>query len=164
MKRLILYITFIIFLPLLMISNSGEMLRVKAIGKSSSGITDSSKARILALRAAKVVAYKKLAQSAGLEKFVKEGTKEYVEIQAILKNTKIVEKKYISDHEVEIVMEMPLSDLVDKITNFKKYRFNRSLIDKLTQKIDSMESDLKKMKTGLMELKGILKSLREISE
>ncbi len=144
--------------------SSQEIIRVTATGKSSPSIKISSKARIMALRAAKVVGYKQLAKAAGLEKFAKEGTKEYSEIQAFLRNAKIVDKKFISDHEVEITMEVPLSDVIDKAVDIKKYRFNRKLLKNLQKKIGNIETEMSNLGDELAKLKNLLAKLEEIAE
>jgi len=144
--------------------SSQEIIRVKATGKSSPSIKAASRARTMALRAAKVMGYKQLARAAGLEKFSKEGSKEYSSIQATLKNAKIVETNYISDHEVEVIMEVPLSDVIDTAVEIKKYRFNRKLLGKLQSKIGSIESDMDKLKNELINLKNLLAQLEEIAK
>jgi hypothetical protein len=164
MKKLKTILTLMIFFIISIFPLSGEMIKVKATGKSPQKITAKSKARIMALRAAKIVGYKKLAQAAGIGKYTKNGTKEYIEIEAFIKNAKITNKNYISDHEVEITMEMPLSDVIEKVSNFRKYRFNKKLLEKLQNKIEDMESNLAKIKTELSKLKGLLLKLKEISE
>jgi hypothetical protein len=90
----------ILFLPFILVSQSGDFLRVKAIGKSSHDIEPGSKARAMALRAATIEGYRKIAEKAGLAKTARTGHREYKWAQVFLKGTRIVSKKYISDHEV----------------------------------------------------------------
>jgi len=164
MKYKKILIFFLLFIPLALLSQSNEMIRVKAYGKAPLNIKPASKARVLAFRAAKIVGYKKLAQAAGLEKYTKQETREQHKIQAFLKNARVVSKKYISDFEVEIIMEIPVSEVVEKVSNIKKYRFNNSLIRKLKNKIEGIEMKASKINTELAELKKILDKLEEISE
>jgi hypothetical protein len=142
----------ILFLPFILVSQSGDVLRVNAVGKSSQDIKQGSIARATALRAATLEGYRKIAEKAGLAKTARTGDREYKWAQVFLKGTRIVSKKYISDHEVEIVMEIPVPQLLKNVSGFKEYSSESELV-RLTKRIDVLEKEIERVKKELEELK-----------
>ncbi len=148
----------ILVLPFMLVSQSGDVLRVKAVGKSSQDIKPGSKARAMALRAATLEGYRKIAEKAGLAKTARSGSSEYKWAQVFLKGTRIVSKKYISDHEVEIVMEIPIPQMEKTAAEFKTYAAQKKRtqlkkeIQALEKRIDILKSQLEALKKKLEKI------------
>lgn len=124
-------------------------IRVKATGLASPGIHPGAKARAFALRAAKVEGYKKLAEAAGFSKVHQAGKYTYTEVNAFLKGARVVTKKYISDYEVEVVMEIDKRDIYG------------STIPRLKREIKATEAKISALTRRLQELKTIVENLEE---
>jgi HAMP domain-containing protein len=148
----------ILVLPFILVSQPGDVLRVKAVGKSSQDIKQGSMARAMALRAATLEGYRKIAEQAGLVKTARTGDREYKWAQVFLKGTKIVSKKYISDHEVEIVMEIPISQLEKTAAEFKAYAAEKERTQ-LKKEIDALEKKINILKSQLEALKKKLEKI-----
>ncbi|NIM78201.1 MAG: hypothetical protein GTO20_05375 [Candidatus Aminicenantes bacterium] len=142
-------------------SQNEKILRVNAIGKSSLKITPKSKARAMALRAAKIEGYRELARAAGLERISRENNFEERKIDAFMKGAQVVEKRFISDHEVEITMEIEKAKIIDMASDLKK-QLNATLAQ-LKEKIRYLEEKMIKIRMELEELKNILDKLEDKS-
>ncbi len=140
-----------------------KILRVTAVGKSSSNITQKSKARAMALRAAKVEGYRKLAQAAGLERVFRKNNLEERKIDAFMKGAQVVAKRFISDHEVEITMEIEIAKIVDMASDLKKQRLNATLT-KLRKKVEYLEGEMSRIRAELKKLKSILNKLDKMED
>lgn len=152
---------FIALLPLLsqvlFCSQEKNILRVTAVGKSSPNITPPAKARAMALRAAKVEGYRELARAAGMEKVYRvnsrPGHRVYSQpghrVEAFMKGARVVGKRFISDFEVEITMEIEISEIVD--------------IASLRNRIAFLEKEMFRIRTQLKKAKNILHKLEEKS-
>lgn len=134
------------------------ILRVKAIGKALVTVTPPAKARILAFRAAKIEAYKKLARAVGVSREFHENGQDSVLVEAFLTGAHVVDKKYISDYEVEVTMEMPKEQLIQQLTQFSKKDIQLS---KLNKEIAVVESQILELNDKLQKLKEIKKKLEE---
>lgn len=156
LKKIAVFIyILLLFFQVLFCSQKEKILRVTAVGKSSLNITQKSKARAMALRAAKVEGYRKLAQAAGLERVSRENNLEERKIDAFMKGAQVVEKRFISDHEVEITMEIEIAKIVDMASDLKKQRMNATLT-KLRKKVESLENEMSRIRAELKKLKSIL--------
>ncbi|MGE5342178.1 MAG: hypothetical protein ACM3SY_11945 [Candidatus Omnitrophota bacterium] len=88
----------ILFLWVGVIVSAEPVIRVTAMGHASPDVTPISKARALALRAARVEGYQKLVEALGKNK----------QTPQLLKGAQILSQRYVSDYQVEIVMEIAL--------------------------------------------------------
>jgi hypothetical protein len=158
---------FIYVLPLLtqvlVCTQNKNILRVTVVGKSSPKITQPAKARAMALRVAQIEGYRELARAAGLEKVYRENNVEERKIEAFMKGARVVGKRFISDHEVEITMEIEISQIVDMASGLKKERFKETLTT-LRNKIGSLEDEMLKIRAELKKAKNILAKLEEKSQ
>jgi hypothetical protein len=120
------------------------VIRVKAVGLAPPGITPAARARASALRAAKVEGYKKLAEAAGFSKIFQYGKYKHIRVNAFLKGALVVHKRYISDYEVEVVMEI------------EKKNIHQNKMHLLKREIKTIEVQI----TSLNRQLGKLKKLR----
>ncbi|MGD2088603.1 MAG: hypothetical protein PVH61_20670 [Candidatus Aminicenantes bacterium] len=130
-------------------ASTDSVIRVKAVGLASPGISLRTRARAAAFRAAKVEGYRKLAEAAGLAKIFQSGKYNYKEVNAFLKGVRVVSKRYISDYKVEVVMEMKKTDIY------------HSTISQLKKEIKTIEIHISTLNVRLEKLKEILKTLEE---
>lgn len=150
MKFKYLLITIIVFSSWLD-ADTDSMIRVTAVGRSSTDISSISRARAAAFRAAKIEGYKKLAKAAGRNK----------DVSFFLKGARVVAQKYISDYEVEVVMEMPFNKTIVPSGQAKQNNQYRVEISNLEKEIKTISSQLSTLSRGLEELKKALKALEE---
>jgi peptidoglycan hydrolase CwlO-like protein len=127
---------------------AAAVIRVKAVGLASPGIPPGSRARTVALRAAKVEGYKKLARAANLD----------TAGEAHIKGARVVSKTYHSDYKVEIVMEMPLPQ-----SGKRENRGNKrtSIQTEISSLISSLKKDIKAIETWMAELEKRLDTLKK---
>ncbi|MCP4154174.1 MAG: hypothetical protein GY757_40990 [bacterium] len=151
---------FILYSLLFMVSLAGETLRVRATGKSAPDVKPASKARALALRAATLNAYRKLAEKIGWTKVIKAEGREYSELRAFLKGTRIVSKKYSTNHQVEIEMELAVIPQSGKRTSYNREYSKKELV-RLNKRIGKLEKSIDKMKVEVKALRKILKKLQK---
>jgi hypothetical protein len=147
----------------LVCSHKNSRLRVTAVGKSSPKITLPAKARAMAFRAAQIEGYRELARAAGLEKAYRENNVEARKIEAFMKGARVVGKRFISDHEVEITLELEISQIVDLTSGLEKERFKETLTA-LRNKIAFLEKEMSRIRTGLKNAKNTLDRLKEKSQ
>jgi hypothetical protein len=162
-KTAVFLYSVLLFFPVLTCSQNENILRVTAVGKSSLNITQKSKARVMALRAAKVEGYRKLAQAAGLERVFRKNNFEERKIEAFLKDAQVVEKRFISDHEVEITMEIEIAKIFDIASDLKKQRLKTTLT-KLRKKVEYLEEEMSRIRTELKEIRSILNKLDKMED
>jgi polyhydroxyalkanoate synthesis regulator phasin len=137
-----------------------SILRVKALGRASPDITQKTKARAAALRAARVEGYKKLAAAAGFSSTYHLGNKKYIRVEAFLSGAQVVDKRYISDHEVEVTMEIPRAQVIEQFSEVKR-KFYEAQISEVKRKIRVVEAQMGELKSKLAELKEQLRKLEE---
>ena len=140
-----------------------NILRVTAVGKSSPEITQPAKARAMALRAAQIEGYRELARAAGLEKVYRENNIEKRKIDAFMKGARVKGKRFITDHKVEITMEIEISAIVQMASGLKKERFKET-VTTLKNKIKFLEKEMSKIRAELKKTKDILAKLEEKSQ
>lgn len=162
-KKTLLFICVSVLLSQGLICAPGEkVLRVRVVGKSSLKIISSSKARVMALRAARVEGYRALARAAGLEKAYRDGSSsgrvEKRQTSVFMKGARMVDKRFISDHEVEITMEIEISEIVRAAVGLEKER-SKETIAALRNKIALLEKEMSKNRSELKRLKNILDKL-----
>ncbi|MCP4150958.1 MAG: hypothetical protein GY757_24640, partial [bacterium] len=87
------------------IAGDETQITVKATGKASPDIRQSAKARAMALRAAKVEGYKKLAEAAELSVKNQQGKRTCTHVDATLKHARVISTHYKNDYEVEVVLK-----------------------------------------------------------
>jgi hypothetical protein len=171
LKRILIFISVLPLLSqVLFCSQNENILRVTAVGKSSPNITRPAKARAMALRAAQIEGYRELARAAGLEKVYRVkgqpghrvNNVEERKIEAFMKGARVVGKRFISHHEVEITMEIEISEIVDIASDLKTERFNETLTA-LRNKIESLEKEMSKIRAELKKAKNILAKLEDKS-
>lgn len=151
---------YILFILLLLFAHLGaeDVLKVTASGRASQDIKQVSKARAMAFRAAVLEGYKKIAEKAGLGKITRSGSIEYMYIKAFIKGAKVVSKNYLTDYEVEIVMEISLSQLVKNVSDYKTVHSEhesarvRKKIIVIENKLNSLRSELEELKKKLEEI------------
>jgi hypothetical protein len=144
------YFIILVFAVCIGISAGGySLIRIKATGLASSGIPPGSRARIAALRAAKVGGYKKLAEAAGFSTTLQLGEYKYSNVEAFLKGARVVHKRYISDYEVEVIMEIE-----------KKY-IHHTKMSLLKSKIKNIEAQMFSLNRRLEKLKMMMEVLRK---
>lgn len=153
----------LLFFQVLICSQNEKILRVTAVGKSSLNITQKSKARAMALRAARVEGYRKLAQAAGLERVFRKNNLEERKIDVFMKGAQVVEKRFISDHEVEITMEIEIAKIVDMASDLKKQRL-KTTITKLRKKVEYLEGEMSRIRIELKEIRSILDKLDKMED
>ena len=159
--RFLLLTIILLFPSLSSTEDSSPIIRVKGKGKSSTEITTASKARALALRAATIDAYRKLARAAGIENKTKLGSMEYSQIKAFLTGAVIEKKIFISDHEAEVTMTIPFENVISILANNKNSNLNELHIRKLKEKVIFIESEVMKLQSELKMIKRILDKLEE---
>lgn len=137
-----------------------QVIRVTGIGRAPAG-KEGSQARQLAKRAAVIDGYRKLAAQAGFAATRREDDKEITEIRALLKGVELKAERFPSDGEAEVDLEMPLSNLVASAANYKKFRFNRDLVRKLSERVQSLSGQLEKIKQEMDLLQKQLAALEE---
>ena len=115
------------------------VIRVRAVGLASPGIPSGARARAAALRAAKVEGYKKIARASGMD----------IGEEAFLKGARLVKKTYITDHIVEVVMEMPRS------------QSGKSGISSLKKEIKTIETRILNLERRIAKLKKRLELLEQ---
>jgi hypothetical protein len=135
-------------------------LMVKSIGKAAPSVAPASKARAVALRAAKIEGYRKLAEAAGLSKVYRDGNKKYRRVDTILKGARVVKVRYLTDHKAEVTMEMPRLQLSDIIKTIKKQIYGPKIF-KVKQRIKTLQSQIQTLK---MELQSLTKTLKHLEE
>lgn len=165
LKKILLFIFVLSLLTQVLVCTQNEnILRVTAVGKSSPEITRPAKARAMALRAAQIEGYRELARAAGLEKVYRDknrsGQREERKIGAFMKGARMVGKRFISDHEVEITMEIEIADIVEMASGLEKERFKET-VTKLRNKIKFLEKEMSKNRVELKRVKDILDKLEE---
>ncbi len=158
LKKILIFTALLLLLSQVLFCSKGEnILRVTAVGKSSPTITRPEKARAMALRAAKVEGYRELARAAGMEKVYRPnrgaGYRPNSEpghrVEAFMKGARVVGKRFISDHEVEIIMEIEISEIVD--------------IASLRNRIAFLQKEMSRIRTQLKKAKRTLRKLEEKS-
>jgi hypothetical protein len=154
-KRLLIFIAVVSFC---MAAQDDPVLRVKAIGKASPHIIQKSRARAAAFRAAKIEGYKKMAAAAGFSQTYQLGNQKYVRVEAFLNGVRIVDKRYISDYEVEVIMEIPKAQLVEQVKKVKKSVYEMQ-ISETKREIRAVRDQIQQLNLKLSELKEILKKL-----
>jgi len=154
-------IIFIIFVSTWLDTGANSVVKVKAIGQASPNIRLAAKARAAAFRAAKVEGYKKLAEAAGFFKIFQSGKNKLIKVDAFLKGARVVNKRYISDYKVEVVMEIPLSQLVNQLAEIKKRNFYHSQISQLKREIKIIESQVSTLIRRFEKLKKMVETLEE---
>ncbi len=162
-KILILIYVLSLLARVLVCSQNKNILRVTAMGKSSPGITQPAKARAMALRAAQIEGYRELARAAGLEKVYRVNNVEKRMLDAFMKGARMVGKRFITDHKVEITMEIERSGIIKMAAGLKKERFKKR-VTTLRNKIKFLEKEMLKIRTELKRLKNILAKLEEKSQ
>lgn len=150
MKLKYLWIFLIVFSYCL---NAGTnlIIRVTATGRASTNISPASKARAFAFRAAQVEGYKKLAEAVGGNK----------DVATFLKGARVIAKRYISDHEVEVVMEMPFKQPVAPMDQIKKSDSYLLEISDLKKEIKAFENQISTINSKLENLKKTVEALEE---
>lgn len=133
-------------------------LRVKAIGKASPQVIEKSRARAAALRAAKIECYKKMAAAAGFSQTYQFGNQKYVRVEAFLTGAHVVDTRYITDYEVEVIMEIPKSQLVQQVEKVKKSVCEMQ-ISETKRQIRAVQDQIQQLNLKLSELKEMLKKL-----
>ena len=118
-------------------------------------------ARAAAFRAAKAEGYKKLAEAAGLAKITQSGTNKHIRVDTILKGVRVVGKRYLSDYEVEVVMEMPLPTSPAQAGPPGKSTPYGLEIANLKKEISILESQMQAFSKRLAELKEAVAVLEE---
>ena len=163
-KKIAVFIYIVLlFFQVPICSQNEKTLRVTAVGKSSLNITRRSKARAMALRAARVEGYRKLAQAAGMERIFRENNLEERKIDVFMKGAQVVKKQFISDHEVEITMEIEIAKIVDMASDLKKQRLNAT-ITRLRRKVEYLEGEMSRIRTELKEIRSLLDKLDKIED
>lgn len=159
MKKLIISIFLFVLLPCLYGQTSSN-IRVTAIGMAPPGISQKTKARALAFRAAKLECYKKLAIAAGCTNSMEIWTKKYTRFNVFLSGATVISQKYISDHKVEISMEMAKDRLIEQI-NLARRKLFLEQIAEVNRRIKFVESQIFRLSKNLEGLKLQLKQLEE---
>jgi hypothetical protein len=164
-KKILIFICVLSLLnQALVCAQNKNILRVTVVGKSSPKITRPAKARAMALRAARVEGYRALARAAGLEKVYRDdsgsGQMEERTTAAFMKGARMVDKRFISDHEVEVTMEIETADIVQMASGLEKERFKETVI-KLRNRIKFLEKEMSKNRVELKIVKDILDKLEK---
>lgn len=143
-------------------SDSQAVLRVTARGRANPDDTNPVKSRALALRAAKIEGYRMLAEAAGV---TQESTgEETSRLQAFIQGARIIEQRYISDHEAEVTMTVQASGVIDKMADVRKARFNQKLLNALAQRVENLQAQLKNLNEELVKLQQHIMKLEERSQ
>ncbi len=125
-----------------------SVIRVKATGLASPDIRLGAKARAFALRAAKVEGYKKMAEAAGFSKIFQSGKYKHTRVNAFLRDARVIHKRYISDYEVEVVMEIEKKNI---------YHTKMSLLEREIKSIEARMSSLNRRLNKLKKMKEVLR-------
>jgi hypothetical protein len=172
LKKILIFISVLPLLSqVLFCSQNENILRVTAVGKSSPEITQPAKARAMALRAAQIEGYRELARAAGLEKVYRVKSQpghrvnnvEERKIEAFMKGARVVGKRFITDHKVEITMEIERSEIIQMAAGLKKERFKKR-VTTLRNKIKFLEKEMAKIRAELKKTKSILAKLEDKSQ
>ncbi|HDR14335.1 MAG TPA: hypothetical protein ENN79_02380 [Desulfobacteraceae bacterium] len=139
--------------------DSQAMLRVTARGRANPEITNPVKAKAMALRAAKIEGYRMLAEAAGLPREDADG--ESSRVQAFIQGARIIEQRYISDHEAEVTMTVSASGVIDQVADMRKARFNRKLLSALAKRVETFQTQLKGLESELAKLQQHILQLEE---
>lgn len=163
LKKVLIFIYVLPLLTQVLVCNQKNILRVTVVGKSSPEITQPAKARAMALRAAQIEGYRELARAAGLEKVYRENNVEKRKIDAFMKGARVKGKRFITDHKVEITMEIERSGIIQMAAVLKKERFKKR-VTTLRNKIKFLEKEMAKIRAELKKTKDILAKLEEKSQ
>lgn len=163
LKKILIFIYVLSLLTRVLVCNQKNILRVTVVGKSSPGITQPAKARAMALRAAQIEGYRELARAAGLEKVYRENNVEKRKIDAFMKGARVKGKRFITDHKVEITMEIEKSGIIQMAAGIKKERLKKR-VTTLKNKIKFLEKEMSKIRAELKKTKDILAKLEEKSQ
>jgi hypothetical protein len=146
-----------------LVAEEAQVVRVTGHGKAKADM-EPAQARQLAKRAAVLDGYRKLAAQAGFATISRENEKEYTEIKALLKGVTVTAERFPSDFEAEVDMEMPLEAFVNGVSDYKKFRFNRDLVRKLSERVQALSGQLEKIKLEMDLLQRQLAALEEKSQ
>ncbi len=135
-----------------------DLVKVKGYGKAPAD-SPPAQARLLAVRAAKLDGFRKLAAAAGFRTDTKEGTQEAVEVQAYLKNFKVTGTRNLSDYEAEVDIEMPLVEIIDNVAEYRKNKFDRRILQGLQEQISGIEQEMSRLQGEIKRLKDALSQL-----
>ncbi|MCP4146157.1 MAG: hypothetical protein GY757_00265 [bacterium] len=123
------------------IAGDETQITVKTTGKASPDIRQSAQARAMALRAAKVEGYKKLAEAAGLSVKKQQGKRTRTHVDATLKHARVISTQYKNDYEVEVVMQIEKKH----IQQTQKTRLKKE-IKRIEAQLINLNRRLKKLK------------------
>jgi hypothetical protein len=154
--RIKLLIILIIFASFYIEAKNKPVLQVKGTGKASLQITPKSRAREMAFRAAQLECYKQMAAAAGFSQTYQSGNRQFIKVEAFLTGAQVIAKRYITDYEVEVTMEIPKTGLIKQIAILKKQQ-----IAEVKSNISDIEKQIFQLNQKLLDLKGILKKLEE---
>lgn len=141
------FLIFVFTLCIAIVAGDDSMIRVKATGLASPNIRLDAKARVFALRAAKVEGYKKLAEAAGFSKIIQSGRYKHIRVKALLRGARVIHKRFISDYEVEVVMEIEKKNIQHTQTSLLKREIET--IEAQMRSLNRRLKKLKKMKAAL---------------
>ncbi|MGD2086954.1 MAG: hypothetical protein PVH61_12295 [Candidatus Aminicenantes bacterium] len=154
-KKILILTTVVLFC---LAARQDAVLRVKAIGKASPRIIQKSRARAAAYRAATIEAYKKMAAAAGFSQTYQSGNQKYIRVEAFITGALLVDKRYITDYEVEVTMEIPRAQLVQQVKKVKKSVYKKQ-ISETKHEIKAVRDQIQQLTLKLSELKKMLKEL-----
>jgi len=153
-------LVFILAVSIGLVAKNDSVWRVKAIGKAPPHITQKKQAQVAAFRAAKVEGYKRLATAAGFAHKYQLGNQNVIRIETYLTGAKVIDKRYISDYEVVVIMEMPKKQLNEQLAIVKK-KITESNISEIKGKMKEIQAQIQKLNATLLELHERLKKMEE---
>jgi hypothetical protein len=130
------------------VAGDDTLIRVKAIGLASPKLSPGPGTRAAALRAAKVEGYKKLAEAAGYSTILP-GKYKHTRVEACLTGARVIQKRYISDYKVEVVMEI------------EKKNIRQTKISLLKREIKTIQTKISTLSRRLEKLKKMQEALEE---
>ena len=101
-----------------------------------------------------------MAAAAGFSQTYQSGNRQYVKVEAFLTGARVIDKRYITDYEVEVTMEIPKARLMKQMPNVKK-RIHRQQISEVKRNIRDIEVRILQLNRKLLNLKEKLRKLEE---
>ena len=121
-------------------------ITVTAVGKAKPGETNPGRARVEALRAAKVEAFRKIALAMGMK------NRENREIQAFLRGAKVVSQRQISDYEAEVVMSVQSADVIVQVSEYERKNGSRLVRSTLAAELRRLEDEVETLRRKIAAL------------
>lgn len=122
------------------------IITVTAIGKARAGESNPGRARVEALRAAKVEAFRKIALAMGMK------NRENREIQAFLRGAKVVSQRQISDYEAEVVMSVHAADVFLQVSDYERKNGSRHVRSAMAEELRRLEGEVETLRKKIAAL------------